>query len=114
MHLQDVDVLEPEARERLVDRVKDVLARQAVAVDVAALVRVADLGRVRVRVVGDDHAELGHDDEVLARDGELCDGLPDEALRVSVRVDVGLRTTGGGWEGQLEASSVCGALGGGG
>lgn len=87
--LEDVDVVEAKALEALVDRVEDVLAREAVAVDIAGRDRVLDLGRVRVRVVGDDHGELGENDEVLARDRVLLDCLADETLAVAVRVDVG-------------------------
>lgn len=86
--LEDVDVVEAEAPERGVDGGEDVLAADAPAIDVAALVRVLDRRGVDGRVVGDDHGELGEDDEVLAREVELVDGLADETLRVAAAVRV--------------------------
>lgn len=70
--LEDINVVESETLETGVDCREDVLARETVTVHVALLVRVLQLGRVRVGRVGDRHEALGQDDEFPAINRKPC------------------------------------------
>lgn len=89
MDLQHVDV-RPQAPHTGVDRVEDVLPRQPDAVDPDGPVvgGAGGDGGGAVAVLVDAQEALGQDDDALARDVVLLEGLADDLLGAAVGVDV--------------------------
>lgn len=90
MDLQHIDIRAQPSDAR-VDRVEDVLPRQPDPVDPDGAV-VGGGGRDGrgPAVLVDAEEALGQDDDALAGDGELFQGLADDLLGAAVGVDVGL------------------------
>lgn len=91
MDLEDIDVVGVEALERGVDLVEDGRAREVVLVDVVLglLERLAVQEVAHVGLLAHAPEALGHDDDLLARDTVLLDGLADNDLAHALRVHVG-------------------------
>jgi hypothetical protein len=81
MALKEVDVVELQAREAVLHRIEDVLAAESTLVGGARTLRL--LGPVP-RCIAKD---LGHDDNLVPREGILLDRLAQDLLRHAVRVD---------------------------
>lgn len=106
--LQDVDVVELQALQAFLDRVKYVLPGQTMLVNIAKFVGISDMrnlfprctrnsivdlwscssvGReTEVLHVSLDLTDLGHDHDLVARQIQLFDGLAQYDLRKAVRV----------------------------